>query len=115
MLLLLLIVMLVVSLIIFVVGIALSYKKGHDSALGSPFECGFTPFNNYSPSFSVHFFLVAMIFLIFDVELSLMMPYFYTLVSGINFKEYLIISSFLLILLLGLIYEWNIMKLEWKF
>jgi len=79
----------------------------------SPFECGFDPIRSARVPFSVQFFLVAVIFLIFDVELTLILP----AVSSLFTLNASIISSiiafFLLVLLVGLYIEWNYKALDW--
>merc|ERR1712048_1176890 len=44
--------------------------------MGSPFECGFSPFSINRPPFSLHFFILALVFIVFDLELTLIFPYF---------------------------------------
>nr|DAZ91335.1 TPA_asm: ND3 [Echinogammarus veneris] len=79
----------------------------------TPFECGFDPNKKARSPFSIRFFLVAILFLIFDVEIVLLLP----LVLLIIYSQpvYLLILSFLmvLILVLGLIHEWNQGALTW--
>nr|YP_009116248.1 NADH dehydrogenase subunit 3 [Euastacus spinifer]AJD22592.1 NADH dehydrogenase subunit 3 [Euastacus spinifer] len=91
----------------------LSKKTIMDREKMSPFECGFDPKNSARLPFSLRFFLIAVIFLIFDVEITLLLP----LASVAPFTN--IISwtysglFFLLILLFGLFYEWWKGALEW--
>jgi len=75
------------------------------------FECGF---NNINPShvpFSFQFFMVALLFLIFDVEISAILSY--PLETKIT-KNKIILIRFLIILTIGLIYEWQKRKLDWS-
>ena len=62
--------------ILFFVGLRLIQKYRKNSSKRSPFECGFNPRYNRRLPFSLHFFLVAIIFVIFDVELILLFPFF---------------------------------------
>nr|UFZ13248.1 NADH dehydrogenase subunit 3 [Platychauliodes sp.] len=91
----------------------LSKKSFIDREKSSPFECGFDPMNSARLMFSLRFFLIAVIFLIFDVEIALLLP----LIIIMNFSNLLIwfLTSllFLLILLIGLYYEWNQGALNW--
>nr|AKQ53271.1 NADH dehydrogenase subunit 3 [Tenthredo tienmushana] len=102
-----------ISLIILMVSSMLSKKTLYDREKNSPFECGFDPKNKYRMPFSMRFFLIAVIFLIFDVEIALMLPLI-LIMNLSNYKIWLIMSSyFILILLMGLYYEWKFGALNW--
>nr|WFS78631.1 NADH dehydrogenase subunit 3 [Phyllozelus siccus siccus] len=91
----------------------LSMKTITDQDKSSPFECGFDPKMSARFPFSMHFFLIAMIFLIFDVEIALLLPMILIL-PWCNLMTWVILMTlFLIILLLGLYYEWNQGALEW--
>lgn len=85
----------------------LSKKSIIDREKASPFECGFDPKSSSRLPFSLRFFLIAMIFLIFDVEIALLLPAVITLFYSDLIFWFIICSVFLLILLLGLYHEWN--------
>nr|QHR79552.1 NADH dehydrogenase subunit 3 [Necrobia ruficollis] len=88
-------------------------KTYMDREKNSPFECGFDPKSSARTPFSLHFFLIAMIFLIFDVEITLIFPLI-MIIKITNLMNFLKISLFLLmILLLGLYHEWNQGALNW--
>lgn len=91
----------------------MSKKTFSDREKRSPFECGFDPKNSARLPFSLHFFLIAIIFLIFDVEITLLLPIILSLKLSniINFS--IIRVSFILILLIGLYHEWNQGALNW--
>nr|YP_009995369.1 NADH dehydrogenase subunit 3 [Ochthebius griotes]QNP09785.1 NADH dehydrogenase subunit 3 [Ochthebius griotes] len=91
----------------------LSKKTFMDREKISPFECGFDPKSSARMPFSIQFFLIAVIFLIFDVEITLLIPLILTL-KMTNIYMYMYISFFfLLILLIGLYHEWNQGALNW--
>lgn len=77
--------------------IAVSYKTVVDKEKASPFECGFDPNNISRLPFCIKFFMVVVIFLVFDIEVALILP---MLFSGF------LVFSFVTVLVLGAIYEW---------
>nr|WRO45266.1 NADH dehydrogenase subunit 3 [Odontomantis sp.] len=91
----------------------LSKKIMEDREKNSPFECGFDPISSTRIPFSLRFYLIAIIFLIFDVEIALILPM--TIINmNSNIMVWTITSlMFLLILLIGLLHEWNQGSLEW--
>nr|URH16625.1 NADH dehydrogenase subunit 3 [Neocapritermes utiariti] len=92
----------------------ISKKINEDREKSSPFECGFDPKNSARLPFSSRFFLIAVIFMIFDVEIALLLPMPITIMTS-NMKSWMMISSmFLLILIIGLYHEWNQGSLEWS-
>nr|AQP30706.1 NADH dehydrogenase subunit 3 [Mirocapritermes sp. 1 TB-2017] len=102
------------SLAIMVLTTLLSKKMNEDREKSSPFECGFDPKNSARIPFSSRFFLIAVIFMIFDVEIALLLPMPITMTTS-NIKAWMIVSSlFLLILIIGLYHEWNQGSLEWS-
>nr|UBN08756.1 NADH dehydrogenase subunit 3 [Macropanesthia heppleorum] len=99
--------------IIMMLASSLSKKNIEDREKSSPFECGFDPKSSARLPFSLRFFLIAVIFLIFDVEIALLLPMTIILFMS-NIKMWSIIcSTFLIILLIGLYHEWNQGSLEW--
>nr|YP_009184027.1 NADH dehydrogenase subunit 3 [Pyrinioides aurea]ALN96956.1 NADH dehydrogenase subunit 3 [Pyrinioides aurea] len=104
----------IISNVIMILSIILSKKSNMDREKCSPFECGFDPKSSARIPFSLHFFLITVIFLIFDVEIALIFPMILTF-KIVNFLTWTKISMFFLfILLLGLYHEWNQNMLNWS-
>nr|AXS65275.1 NADH dehydrogenase subunit 3 [Cerambycidae sp. 6 KM-2017] len=106
------IILLIVSLMIFLVNI-ISKKTFIDREKSSPFECGFDPKNSARIPFSLQFFLIAVIFLIFDVEITLLFPLIKILKTCNIILFFNLTMLFILILILGLYHEWNQGALNW--
>nr|YP_010443277.1 NADH dehydrogenase subunit 3 [Danaus genutia]UTE83800.1 NADH dehydrogenase subunit 3 [Danaus genutia] len=102
-----------ISTILMIISFIVSKKSILDREKCSPFECGFDPKSLPRIPFSLHFFLITMIFLIFDVEIALIFPLIMTfkIVNLINWWK--INFFFISILLLGLYHEWNQNMLNW--
>nr|ALO76575.1 NADH deshydrogenase subunit 3 [Melyridae sp. 'Dasytidae' GENSP01] len=104
---------LILCMILIMLASILSKKTFMDREKNSPFECGFDPKSSARTPFSLHFFLIAVIFLIFDVEITLIFPLI-LIIKITNILNFLKISSILLlILLIGLYHEWNQGALNW--
>nr|YP_011017334.1 NADH dehydrogenase subunit 3 [Amblyomma naponense]WQF68997.1 NADH dehydrogenase subunit 3 [Amblyomma naponense] len=78
----------------------------------SPFECGFDPFSLSRMPFSLKFFFIGIVFLIFDVEIIIIIP-FPILMMNKNFSLILSFIIINLIIILGLFYEWKMGMIEW--
>nr|YP_010415125.1 NADH dehydrogenase subunit 3 [Sphegina orientalis]URX52609.1 NADH dehydrogenase subunit 3 [Sphegina orientalis] len=102
------------SIIVMILASTLSKKSFKDREKSSPFECGFDPISSSRLPFSLKFFLITIIFLIFDVEIALILP----MILILNFSNLFIwtLTSifFILILMLGLYHEWNQGMLNWS-
>ena len=72
----------------------------------SDYECCFTPFEDARNTFEIHFYLVAILFLMFDLEISFLYPWAISL-SAISFVGYFAMLNFLIILTIGYIYVYN--------
>nr|UJM44111.1 NADH dehydrogenase subunit 3 [Pseudolycoriella hygida] len=91
----------------------ISKKSYYDREKSSPFECGFDPKSSSRIPFSLRFFLITIIFLIFDVEIVLIFPVI-PIMNLINYKNMIMtMMFFILILLIGLFHEWNQGALDW--
>nr|ANJ70361.1 NADH dehydrogenase subunit 3 [Colymbetes fuscus] len=106
-------IILMISILVMLIASLLSKKTFMDREKNSPFECGFDPKNSARLPFSLQFFLIAVIFLIFDVEIALLLPMIMIMKIS-NLSMLLSVSFFfLLILLIGLYHEWNQGALNW--
>ena len=79
----------------------------------SSYECGFEPFNDSRMEFDVRFYLVAILFIIFDLEIAFLFPWAVSL-SNIGAFGFWSMMIFLLILTVGFIYEWKKGALDWE-
>nr|AJO67570.1 NADH dehydrogenase subunit 3 [Somatochlora alpestris] len=105
--------LMIITTMIMMIASILSKKPILDREKSSPFECGFDPFNKSRIPFSLRFFLIAVIFLIFDVEIAMLLPMMITLPMS-NINSWTMVSLiFIAILLVGLFHEWNQGALEW--
>nr|YP_009253817.1 NADH dehydrogenase subunit 3 [Helice tientsinensis]YP_009346397.1 NADH dehydrogenase subunit 3 [Helice latimera]YP_010743779.1 NADH dehydrogenase subunit 3 [Helice tridens]ALK01305.1 NADH dehydrogenase subunit 3 [Helice tientsinensis]AOR53776.1 NADH dehydrogenase subunit 3 [Helice latimera]WET30525.1 NADH dehydrogenase subunit 3 [Helice tridens] len=104
----------IISYVVMTLATLLSKKTIMDREKNSPYECGFDPKGSARLPFSLRFFLIAVIFLIFDVEITLLLPIASTLNLTNIFSWFFTSLIFLFILLLGLYYEWSQSALDWS-
>ena len=96
--------------------IALNYflsPKMPDPEKLSSYECGFEPFNDSRMEFDVRFYLVAILFIIFDLEIAFLFPWAISL-GKIGIFGFISMMIFLFILTIGFIYEWKKGALDWE-
>nr|YP_009995252.1 NADH dehydrogenase subunit 3 [Ochthebius puncticollis]QNP09642.1 NADH dehydrogenase subunit 3 [Ochthebius puncticollis] len=105
----------IIVFIMMLMATMLSKKTFMDREKSSPFECGFDPKTSARLPFSIQFFLIAVIFLIFDVEITLLIPLILTLKITNIFMYSYIAMFFIIILLIGLYHEWNQGALNWSY
>ena len=79
----------------------------------SPYECGFEAFSDARMKFDVRFYLVAILFIIFDLEIAFLFPWAVSL-KEIGLYGFFSMMVFLAILIVGFIYEWRKGALEWE-
>nr|YP_010145950.1 NADH dehydrogenase subunit 3 [Gryllus lineaticeps]QQO79794.1 NADH dehydrogenase subunit 3 [Gryllus lineaticeps] len=104
---------LTLTIILMSLSMILSKKTMLDREKISPFECGFDPKSSARLPFSLRFFLIAIIFLIFDVEIALIMPTVIIQLSSNPLQWLFTLMFFIIILLMGLYHEWNQGALQW--
>ena len=84
-----------------------------DSEKNSPYECGFEPFEDSRMKFDVRFYLVAILFIIFDLEVAFLFPWAVSL-GSIGLLGFWSMMIFLGVLTVGFIFEWKKGGLEWE-
>jgi NADH-quinone oxidoreductase subunit A len=97
-----------------IIGLSTLLSRGASTKVKlMPYECGMDPVGDARKRFSVRFFLIGMLFIMFDIELIFMFPWavIYEELMVFGFVEMLI---FVLVLLLGLVYIWKKGALEWE-
>ena len=84
-----------------------------DAEKNSPYECGFNPFEDARMRFDVKYYLVAILFIVFDLEVAFLFPW---AVVSHHLKAYgfYAMGIFLLLLIVGFVYEWKKGALEWE-
>ena len=100
------------SVFFIVLNFILSPNKPDPEKL-SAYECGFEPFDDSRIEFDVRFYLVAILFIIFDLEIAFLFPWAITL-GNIGLLGFCSMMIFLFILTVGFIYEWKKGALDWE-
>ena len=100
------------SVAFIVINFVLSPKKPDPEKL-SAYECGFEPFDDSRMEFDVRFYLVAILFIIFDLEIAFLFPWAISL-GSIGLLGFCSMMIFLFILTVGFIYEWKKGALDWE-
>ncbi len=95
-----------------VIGFVMAPNRPDDEKL-SPYECGFEAFEDARMRFDVRYYLVAILFIIFDLEIAFLFPWAVVL-KEIGMFGFLAMVVFLTILVIGFIYEWKKGALEWE-
>ena len=101
----------VMGLIPLVLGLVLGPRKP-DAAKDSPYECGFEAFEDARMQFDVRYYLVAILFIIFDLEIAFLFPWAVS-IREVGLIGFVSMAVFLIILTVGFIYEWKKGALDW--
>nr|WRK21355.1 NADH dehydrogenase subunit 3 [Xestocephalus sp. n. A ZLL-2024a] len=101
------------SMLISTMIIMLKKKSTINKQKMSPFECGFNPMSFPRVPFSIHFFIISVLFLIFDIEIIIILPMIITVKSSMLLKWLVSSTMVITILLMGLYHEWNNGLLNW--
>ncbi len=88
-------------------------RQNPDSEKLSAYECGFEPFDDARGRFDVRFYLVAILFIIFDLEVAFLFPWAIAL-QDIGTFGFWSMMIFLVVLTIGFVYEWRKGALEWE-
>nr|YP_009252174.1 NADH dehydrogenase subunit 3 [Potomida littoralis]ALQ78685.1 NADH dehydrogenase subunit 3 [Potomida littoralis] len=105
----------VLSMALLAVGLFLGLSSTFGREKSSAFECGFDPLGSSRVPFSLRFFLLAVIFVVFDVEIVLLFPAVLVVGSPLMWVGgYMMLSVFLLLLFVGVVHEWREGSLEWE-
>ena len=98
---------------VIVVASYIAANQSPDSEKLSPYECGFDPFDDARGRFDVRFYLVAILFIIFDLEVAFLFPWAVAL-GDIGMLGFWSMVVFLAVLTVGFVYEWRKGALEWE-
>ena len=107
---------LIIGILVGVGPLAIGYLLGPrrpDAQKDSPYECGFEAFENARMKFDVRYYLVAILFIIFDLEIAFLFPWAIVL-DSLGLFGFVAMAVFLGILVVGFIYEWKKGALEWE-
>ncbi len=107
---------LICSCVLTVIIMSLSYIlifQNSDSEKISAYECGFQPFEDARSKFDIRFYLVAILFIIFDLEIMFLFPWSINLYN-LEYVGFWSMFFFLLILTVGFVYEWCKGALDWE-
>ena len=102
---------LVIGIGLLVVPFIVAYRNPDPEKL-SPYECGFAPFDDARMKFDVRFYLVSILFIIFDLEVAFLFPWAVAF-GDIGWYGFWSVMIFLAVLTIGFVYEWRKGALEW--
>jgi len=107
-------IIILIASILIILSLFLATKLNLNREKASPFECGFDSNSSSRLPFSLRFFLVTIVFLIFDVEIVILLPCVKSLIFSNLIYWWGVLSIFISILLIGLFHEWNQGALNWS-
>jgi NADH:ubiquinone oxidoreductase subunit 3 (subunit A) len=108
-----LIIILILSSVLVFISMLL-VARTYDIEKNSAYECGFHPFEDTRSRFDVRFYLVAILFIVFDLEVAFLFPWVVVSNKSIGFFEHFMVLFFLATLLVGFYYEWQKGALDWE-
>lgn len=99
-----------------IIPLVLGYVLGPnrpDAAKNSPYECGFEAFEDARMKFDVRYYLVAILFILFDLEIAFLLPWAVS-IDAVGFTGFIAVLIFLAVLVVGFVYEWKKGALDWE-
>nr|YP_009341844.1 NADH dehydrogenase subunit 3 [Mindarus keteleerifoliae]AKM70085.1 NADH dehydrogenase subunit 3 [Mindarus keteleerifoliae] len=106
--------MMIIMMMLMLIMMLINMKMKFNFNKSAPFECGFDPFNKSRIPFSLNFYLIAIIFLIFDIEISIILPMILNFkISNMMYFNMMFIFFFMF-MILTIFYEWKFGSLNWK-
>jgi NADH:ubiquinone oxidoreductase subunit 3 (subunit A) len=98
------------SLILVILSVIFELQEKSNLEKLTPYECGFSPFNATRDTYNIHFYVVAVLFLVFDVEITLLFPIMFSITV---FNSFIFWNIFLLLVILffGFLIEWKFLQL----
>jgi NADH-quinone oxidoreductase subunit A len=102
----------IVGTVMMVLGFVLGPRRPGAEKL-SPYECGFEAFEDARMKFDVRYYLVAILFILFDLEIAFLFPWAVVL-RDVGMTGFVAMMIFLAVLVVGFIYEWKKGALEWE-
>ncbi len=103
-----------IGVILLMVGAVLG-PRNPDAEKGSPYECGFEAFEDARMKFDIRFYLVAILFIVFDLEIAFLFPWAVVLREDVvGIPGFVAMMVFLAVLVIGFAYEWKKGALEWE-
>lgn len=106
-----LVITIIIALVLVLASYSISPRAGDIEKL-SAYECGFEPFDDARKKFDIQFYLIAILFIIFDLEIAFLFPWALCL-SQLSMYGFWSMVLFLMILTVGFVYEWKKGALEW--
>lgn len=101
-----------IGIILLLLGTVLGPRRPGSEKL-SPYECGFEAFEDARMRFDVRYYLIAILFIVFDLEIAFMFPWA-VVFKSLGAQAIIAMTIFLAILVVGFIYEWKKGALEWE-
>nr|YP_002808583.1 NADH dehydrogenase subunit 3 [Tropidophis haetianus]ACO58441.1 NADH dehydrogenase subunit 3 [Tropidophis haetianus] len=101
----------ILTIAIFMINLLMQSKPDMNKL--SPYECGFDPFGSARSPMSIQFFLVAILFILFDLEIALLLPIPWSINTNSPNSTLTLAMTLIIVLTLGLLYEWLQGGLEW--